>query len=392
MKKISVLGSTGSIGKKTVDLLLQNMGEYKVVGLSAHSNFALLAHQAKLLNAKCVVISNKEFYKDLKEELLGTGIAVEVDLINITSTPLDLLVVAIVGIAGLEPTICAIESGTQAIALANKESIVCGGKLLLNKAKKNGTKIIPIDSEHSAIFQILENNGRCIEKIILTASGGPFLGYSSEQLKNVTVNKALAHPTWNMGKKISIDSATMMNKALEIIEAHNLFDISPDKIEVVIHPESIIHGIVVYQDGTNFALMAAPDMAIPISYAMSWPKRSLLNYRLNLTKQKTLTFQDVDHERFSAVSLGIKVLNSSSSDLYSIVLNAANEVAVNAFLASQIGFAEIMNVAHSSIEIFDDNYTYISSLSDIIDIDRKSRAVAQEIIYNRSVAHAIRNL
>jgi 1-deoxy-D-xylulose-5-phosphate reductoisomerase len=390
VKKISVLGSTGSIGKKTVDLLLQNKGEYEVVALSAHSNFALLAYQAKLLNAKYVVISNKEFYKDLKKELFGTDITVEVDLINIASIAVDLLVVAVVGIVGLEPTICAVESGTKTIALANKESIVCGGKLLLSKAEKHGTQIIPIDSEHNAIFQILENNGRCVEKVILTASGGPFLNYSSEQLKNATINKALAHPIWNMGKKISIDSATMMNKALEVIEAHNLFDISPNKIEVVIHPESIIHGIVVYQDGTNFALMTEPDMAIPISYAMSWPKRPILNYQLNLTKQKVLTFQDVDHERFSALNLAMTVLNSSSSDVHSIVLNAANEVAVNAFLASQVCFTDIMSVIHSSIENFN-HCAYISSLSDIIDIDCKSRAIAQGIIYNRSVDHAIRN-
>ncbi|OEY86749.1 1-deoxy-D-xylulose-5-phosphate reductoisomerase [Wolbachia pipientis] len=383
MKKVSVIGSTGSIGKKAVDLLLHNREEYKVIALSAYSNFALLTHQAKLLDAEYVVISNKEFYKNLKEELLGTNIKIEADLINIAAIPVELLIVAVVGIAGLEPVIHAIENGTKTIALANKESIVCGGKLLFKKAKENGTQIIPIDSEHSAIFQILENNGQCIEKIILTASGGPFLNYSNEQLKNATINKALTHPTWNMGKKISIDSATMMNKALEVIEAHNLFDINPNKIEVIVHPESVIHGIAVYPDGTNFALMALPDMTLPISYAMSWPQRSALSCKLDLAKQNTLTFQAVDHERFPAVNLSIKVLNSHSPDVYSIVLNAANEVAVNAFLTLQIEFLEIIEVINLAIENFS-NYTHISSLSDIIYIDRESRAITQEFIDNKT--------
>jgi len=204
VKKVSVLGSTGSIGKKTVDLLLQRKEEYQVEALSAHSNFALLAHQAKLLNAEYVAISDERFYKDLKENLCETNIKIEVGsegLINIASIAVDLSVVAIVGIAGLEPVMRIIESGTKAIALANKESIVCGGKLLLNKAKDKNVQIIPIDSEHNAIFQVLQHDNKCIEKIILTASGGPFLNYSLEQLKHVTLDKALAHPTWSMGKK-----------------------------------------------------------------------------------------------------------------------------------------------------------------------------------------------
>lgn len=390
MKKVSVLGATGSVGKKTVDLLSKRKEEYQVEALSAHSNFALLAYQAKLLNAKYVAISDERLYKDLKESLLGTDVKIEVSaegLTNVASIPVDLSVVAIVGIAGLEPVMQVIESGTKVIALANKESIVCGGKLLLKKAKGKNVQIIPIDSEHNAIFQILQNDDKCVKKIILTASGGPFLNYSLEQLRNVMVDQALSHPTWDMGKKISVDSATMMNKVLEIIEAHNLFNISPNKIEAVVHPESIIHGIIVYKDGFNFAVLAETDMAIPISYALSWPKRSALNYKLDLIKQKKLTFQEPDRKRFPALKLSMKVLNSSASHTNSIVLNAANEIAVNEFLKSRIGFLEIVKIVESTIESFD-SYTDINSLSDIINIDCESRAVANKIIKNKVVVYS----
>ncbi|WP_265022049.1 1-deoxy-D-xylulose-5-phosphate reductoisomerase [Wolbachia endosymbiont (group A) of Icerya purchasi] len=387
MKKVSVLGSTGSVGKKTVDLLSKRREEYQVEALSAHSNFALLAHQAKLLNAKYVAISDERFYKDLKENLLGTDIKIAIGATNIATIPVDLSVVAIVGIAGLEPVMEVIESGTKVIALANKESIVCGGKLLLKKAKEKNVQIISIDSEHNAIFQILQNDDKCIEKIILTASGGPFLNYSSEQLRNVIVDQALSHPTWNMGKKISIDSATMMNKALEIIEAHNLFNISPDKIEAIVHPESIVHGIVTYKDGFNFAVLAETDMAIPILYALSWPERSALNRKLDLTKQGKLTFQEPDHKRFPALKLSMAVLNSSAPQTNSIVLNAANEIAVNEFLKSRIGFLKIVEVVESTMESFG-SYTDINSLSDIINIDYESRIIANKVVESKVVAYS----
>ncbi|RDD35365.1 1-deoxy-D-xylulose 5-phosphate reductoisomerase [Wolbachia endosymbiont of Cylisticus convexus] len=390
MKKVSVLGSTGSIGKKTVDLLSKRKEECQVEALSACSSFALLAHQAKLLNAKYVAISDERLYKDLKEDLFGTNVKVEVGapgLANIASLPVDLSVIAIVGIAGLEPVMQVIESDTKVIALANKESIICGGKLLLKKAQEKNVQIIPIDSEHNAIFQVLQNDDKCVEKIILTASGGPFLNYSLEQLKNITVNQALSHPTWNMGKKISVDSATMMNKALEIIEAHYLFNISPNRIEAVVHPESIVHGVVVYQDGFSFAVLAETDMAIPIGYALSWPERSALNRKLDLTKQEKLTFQEPDHKRFPALKLSMEVLNSSSPHTNSIVFNAANEIAVNEFLKSRIGFLEIVEVVKSTIENFD-KHADINSLSDIISINFESRIIANEIIKNLCTATA----
>lgn len=393
MKKVSILGSTGSIGRKAVNLLLQRKFEYQVEALSANSNFALLASQAKLLNAKHVAISDERFYSSLKESLSGTNIKIEAGvkgLTNIASLAVDLSIISIVGIAGLIPVMQAVKIGNNVIALANKESIVCGGKLLLRKAKENNVQIIPIDSEHNAIFQILQNNDKCIEKIILTASGGPFLNYSFEELKNVVADQALNHPTWSMGKKISIDSATMMNKALEIIEAHNLFGISTNKIETVIHPESIVHGIVVYQDGSNFAVLAEPDMTMPISYAISWPNRAALNQKLDLTKQKKLTFQEVDHNRFPAINLSMEILNSSSSHNKSIVFNAANEVAVNAFLKSEIAFLEIVKVVKSTVENFHSN-TEVDSLTDIIEVDKKSRAIAKEIIKNNTVVYETNN-
>lgn len=378
MKKVSVLGSTGSIGRKAVELLLQRKNEYEVEGLTAHSNFTLLAKQAKLLNAKYVDIADEKLYRNLKENLENTNIKIER---NIASIPVDLSIISIVGIAGLEPVIQTIECGTKAIALANKESIVCGGKLLLKKAKKNNVEIIPVDSEHNAIFQVLQNNGgKHVEKITLTASGGPFLNYSLEQLKNVTINEALSHPTWNMGKKISIDSATMMNKALEIIEAHHLF---ANVIEVVVHPESIIHGIVTYKDGFNFAVLAQPNMTIPISYAISWPERSSLNYSLNLTKHEKLTFQKVDNARFPAVNLSMEVLKSSAPNTNSIVLNAANEIAVNAFLMSKIGFLDITKVVSLTLEKIN-NTTEINSLNNIINTDCSSRTIAKKIIESKA--------
>nr|CAH7719867.1 unnamed protein product [Callosobruchus chinensis] len=259
-KTIEFLLNTFSLKRKhLVPIMNKRKKEYQVEALSAHSDFALLAHQAKLLNAKYVAISDERFYKDLRENLLGTDVKIAIgaeSLVNVASLPVDLSVIAIVGIAGLGPVIEVIE-----------KSIVCGGKLLLKKAKEKNVQILPIDSEHNAIFQVLQNDDKCVEKIILTVSGGPFLNYSSEQLRNVTVDQALSHPTWNMGRKISVDGATMMYKALEIIiEAHNLFNISPDKIEAIVHPESIVHGIVTCKDGFNFAVLAETDMAIPISY------------------------------------------------------------------------------------------------------------------------------
>ncbi|WP_333022968.1 1-deoxy-D-xylulose-5-phosphate reductoisomerase [Wolbachia endosymbiont of Pentidionis agamae] len=376
MKRVSVLGSTGNIGKKTVELLAQNLEKYHVEALTTHSNFELLAFQAKLLKVKHVAIVNEEFYLELKNRLSGTNINIEVGingLMNIASFAVDLSVVAVVGIAGLEPVMRIIESGTKVISIANKESIVCGGKLLFEKAKKNNVSIIPIDSEHNAIFQILEHGKKHVEKIILTASGGPFLNSTYQEIQNSSIEQVLTHPTWDMGKKISVDSATMMNKVLEMIEAYNLFKVNA--IEVVVHPESIVHSIVSYQDGFNFAVLAEPDMKIPISYALSWPERQKLNCKLDLTKQKKLTFIKPDHQRFPALKLGFEIMNSHSLHAKSIVLNAANEIAVNAFLNSQIKFMDIVKIVELTLNKFTNNFE-IATLSNILEINKEARVIS----------------
>ncbi|UWI83077.1 1-deoxy-D-xylulose-5-phosphate reductoisomerase [Wolbachia endosymbiont of Howardula sp.] len=382
-KKISILGSTGNVGKKTVELVLQRKMAYQVEALSAYSNFTLLASQAKLLNAKYVSLYDSTHFQNLKDSLLDTDIKIVMGaqgLQEIAGIPVDLSVIAILGIAGLAPVLQVINSGTKIIAIANKESIICGGKLLLQQARNQNVQIIPIDSEHNAIFQILQYDNQCIEKIILTASGGPFLNYRLEKLQTVTVDSTLKHPTWNMGKKISVDSATMMNKALEMIEAHHLFNIIANKIEVVIHPESIVHGMVVYNDGFYFAVLAEPDMAIHILYALSWPqRRTNINYRLDFTKHKKLTFQKPNYDRFHALKLSFEILNSTNIHCNSIILNAANEIAVHAFLNASIRFLDIVKIVESTIEHFHGN-TNIKTLSDIMQIDCTSRIIALNII------------
>lgn len=382
MQRVSVFGSTGCIGQKTVQLLLANPKKYKVEVLTANSNFELLAKQARLTRAKNVVIADKRFFRDLKESLSGTEINVESGnegLAAAASIPVDRAVIAIVGIAGLTSTMKIIESKAKVIALANKESIICGGEFMLKKAKKHKVKIIPIDSEHNAIFQIFRNSYN-LDKIVLTASGGPFLHLTYEQMKNVTLRDALNHPVWKMGKKISIDSATMMNKALELIEAQNLFAVSPSKLDVIIHPESVVHGIVSYKDGSNLAVFAYPDMDIPISYALSWPKRSnIANKQLDLTKQK-LTFFKPNYNQFPALKLAMEVLHSSALHANSIILNAANEVATDAFIKSRVGFLDIVKVVQETLAVAKVTGGSLNSLNDIIDLDSNSRILAKKLI------------
>lgn len=382
MQRVSVFGSTGCIGQKTVQLLLANQKKYEVEVLTANSNFELLAAQARLTKAKNVIIADKRFFRDLKESLFGTGINIEAGSEGLTaaaSIPVDRAVIAIVGIAGLMPTMKIIESKTKIIALVNKESIICGGEFMLRKAKEHKVKIIPIDSEHNAIFQIFHNSYN-LDKIVLTASGGPFLHLTYEQMENVTLRDALNHPIWKMGKKNSIDSATMMNKALELIEAQNLFAVNPSKLDIVIHPESVVHGIVSYKDGSNLAVLAYPDMDVPISYALSWPRRSsVTNKQLDLTKQK-LTFFKPNHNQFPALKLAMEVLHSNTPHANSIILNAANEVATAAFIESKIGFLDIIKVVQETLTAAKVTADSFNSLSDIISLNSNSRTLAEAIV------------
>lgn len=379
-KKVSILGSTGSIGTNTVKLLTSTHSDYQVNALTAANNVELLAEQARNLKAKMAVISNTALYNELKDKLFGTNIQVkagEEGLLEAASDGNDLVVSALVGIAGLKPTMAAINAKTN-IALANKECLVCAGRLMTLAASANNVKIIPVDSEHSAIFQVFEtSNKEKIEKIILTASGGAFRDLTKEELPFVTKEQALNHPNWKMGPKVTIDSATLMNKALEVIEAYYLFEMPLEKIEVLIHRESIIHSMVAYIDGSVLAQLGVPDMRTPISYALSWPKREMVIMdRLNLAKIGSLNFAEADNEKYPALALARKVLALGES--YPIVMNAANEVAVSAFLNDKIKFIDIIPLLEEAISKL--ALPAPNTIEEVMAIDQQARQVTNELL------------
>jgi 1-deoxy-D-xylulose-5-phosphate reductoisomerase len=351
-KTITILGSTGSIGCNTVKVISESMQKYSVVALTANNNVKLLAKQAIKLNAKVAVIADESLYLELKYELVGTGIdplAGEQAVADAASIKADILMSAIVGVAGLVPTMTAIKQGAR-VALANKECLVCAGEIMTDAVKKYGATLIPVDSEHNAIFQVFDfERPENVSKIILTASGGAFRNFSKEQMQNVTLAQALAHPNWSMGDKISIDSATMMNKGLEIIEAYHLFPVDKNQIDVVVHPESIVHSMVEYNDGSVLAQMGTPDMCTPISVALSWPDRTKINtQKLDLIKTGSLTFEAVDEEKFVAIKLARQAMQQAGS--MPTVLNTANEVAVGQFLKGNIGFNDIISTIKSIMD------------------------------------------
>ena len=380
-KTISIFGATGSVGLNTVDLIKAHPGKFKVQVLSGHSNFKKLAEIAKEVGAETVVISDETHFQDLKALLDGEGIEVEGGrqaLLDAACQPVDLNVMAIVGIAGLEPLFTAIPH-SKYIAIANKEPLVAAGDLLMNRAEECGAKLLPLDSEHNAIFQVFEShNKEAIERLILTASGGPFLDWSIEDMKDATVEQALKHPNWEMGHKISIDSATMMNKALEVIEAHYLFDMPQDKIDVVIHPQSIVHSMVEYSDGSILSQMGASDMRTPIAYALGWPERiGTSGEKLDFLKQShTLEFYAPDTEKFPALPCAYQALKEGQAAC--ITLNATNEVAVEAFLMKEIGFLDIIKCTQEMMARI--NYDKISDLESVIDFDQTVRAQTKTYI------------
>ncbi|MGL5315938.1 MAG: 1-deoxy-D-xylulose-5-phosphate reductoisomerase, partial [Peptostreptococcaceae bacterium] len=345
MKRISILGSTGSIGKQTLDVVRQHKDKFEVVAISANSSVDLLLEQIKEFKPKYVAVYDEVSALKLKS-MIPTDIKIEVlsgmeGLKTISSLDeMDVLLTAIVGMIGLVPTLEAIKKGKD-IALANKETLVCAGSLVMNEAKKHGVSILPVDSEHSAIFQCLNGEKtKEIEKIILTASGGPFRGKTKEDLLSVTKNQALKHPNWSMGRKISIDSSTLMNKGLEVIEAKWLFGVEHDQIDVVVHPQSIIHSMVQFIDSSVIAQLGCPDMRLPIQYALSYPDRIECDFeRLDLAKIATLTFEEPDMDTFPCLKLAYDTLKMGGT--YSAVLNSANEVLVNEFLEDKIGFYDI---------------------------------------------------
>jgi 1-deoxy-D-xylulose-5-phosphate reductoisomerase len=382
---ISILGSTGSIGVNTLDLIQKNTERFKVEALTALSSTDLLAQQAIRTGARLAVIGEESCYKDLKKALAGSETEVaagKTGLIEAASRFSDILMAAIVGSAGLEPTLAGIRRGAL-VGLANKECLVCAGELMLNEISVSGAKLLPVDSEHNAIFQVFDfSNPESVEKIILTASGGPFWSASLEQMKLATPEEAIAHPNWKMGSKISVDSATMMNKGLEIIEAHYLFGLEEDSIEVVVHPESIVHSLVSYVDGSLLAQMGKPDMRIPIASILNWPQRLAWNSpKLDLADIGKLTFFDPDVIRFPAINLAREALRAGGC--LPTILNASNEIAVNAFLAKKIGFLDITRLVEATMERL--SHLRISNLEDVFAVDLEVREKAKEIL--RSEKH-----
>jgi len=353
MRKISIFGSTGSIGCNTIDLVRRNPDDFSVVALTGGRNIAKLAEQAKELRAEVAVTAHDDCLRDLRDALSGTGIetaAGEKALCDVADRPANWIMSAIVGAAGLPPGLKALEQGTT-LALANKESLVTAGALLKSTANRHGATILPVDSEHSAVFQALQGEElEAVERVVITASGGAFRDWPIERLKDATLQEASSHPNWTMGRRITIDSASLFNKALELIETHEFFGIDPDKIEAVIHPESLIHALVGFHDGALMAHVGPPDMRHAIGYALNWPARANLPVeRLDLAKIGCLTFRAPDESRYPALRLARWVMEEGG--LAGAVFNAAKERALDAFIEGQIGFLDMAIVVENVIEI-----------------------------------------
>ena len=378
-KKIAILGSTGSIGTQALQVIDEHPDLYEAYALTANNQVELLAEQARKFKPAVVVIANEAKYLQLKEMLSDLPIQVYAgsdalcDVVQATS--IDVVLASMVGYAGLRPTINAIKAGKE-IALANKETLVVAGELITELAAQYHTPILPVDSEHSAIFQCLESDNP-LEKVILTASGGPFRTFSMEQLRHVTKEQALKHPNWDMGAKITIDSATMMNKGFEVIEAKWLFGVRPEQIEVVVHPQSVIHSMVQFEDGAVKAQLGVPDMRLPIQYAFSYPKRIASSFdRLDFTQMTTLTFEQPDTEKFRCLALAYEALNQGGN--MACIVNAANEIAVSAFLKEKISFVEISKLIEQTMNkvSFIKNPTY----DDYVETDTEARKIAEKLI------------
>ena len=385
IKNIAILGSTGSIGTQALDVIRANPATFSVQLLTAQNNAGLLIAQALEFKPKAVLIGNESHYNQVNDALKSYDIKVYggdnplEDIIGYESV--DTVLTAMVGFSGLKPTLSAIRAG-KSIALANKETLVVGGHLIMGEAQKAGINIYPVDSEHSAIFQCLVGEfHNPIEKIYLTASGGPFRGKNRDQLKNVRKEEALKHPNWDMGCKITIDSASLMNKGLEVIEAYWLFGLRPEQIKVIVHPQSILHSIVQFEDGSMKAQMGLPDMKLPIQYALAFPQRLKSNFaRFNFIDYPQLTFEQPDLETFRNLGLAYYAMESGGNT--PCILNAANEVAVAAFLKDKTGFLEMSDVIDKCLQ----KITFVANptLDDLCHTDKETRILAGEIIYGES--------
>ena len=380
-KQIAILGSTGSIGTQALQVIEEHPDLYEVYALTANNKVDLLVEQARKFHPEAVVIANEDKYPQLKEALADMPVKVYAGtdaLCQIVeSRPIDIVLTAMVGYAGLRPTMNAIKAG-KTIALANKETLVVAGELINRLAGEYHAPILPVDSEHSAVFQCLEMNNP-VHKVILTASGGPFRTYTMEQLRTVTKEQALRHPNWHMGAKITIDSASMMNKGFEVIEAKWLFGVRPDQIEVVVHPQSVIHSMVEFEDGAVKAQLGVPDMRLPIQYAFSYPKREPLSgERLDFSKYNTLTFEKPDTDRFRNLALAYEALHRGGN--MPCIVNAANEVVVAAFLKDQISFLGMSDVIEKAMVRVP--FTQNPDYADYVETDAETRRIAAELVIN----------
>ena len=383
-RTVTLLGATGSIGSSTIDLLRRDPARYRVEAVTAHRDAQGLALLARELGARFAVVADASAYSELKSALAGSRIeaaAGEAAVVEAAQRPADWVMAAITGAASLAPTLAAADRGAT-VALANKECLVCAGALFMRRAAARGATILPVDSEHNAIFQALGAGRReDVRRIVLTASGGPFRTWPLDAIRKVTVEQALKHPTWSMGPKVTIDSATLMNKGLELIEAHHLFALRPDELDVVVHPQSIIHGLVEFRDGSVIAQLGAPDMRIPIANCLAWPVRMATPAaRLDLAQVSTLSFEEPDLVRFPALAIARRALAAGGAA--PTVLNAANEVAVSEFVDRRLGFAGIAALVEATLEAAErrGDTAEPQSVEEALAIDHNARRVAADLL------------
>ena len=383
-RSVTILGATGSIGASTIDLLKRNPSRYRVEAVSANRNGRALARIARELDARFAAVADEGAYRDLKEDLAGSGIEAAAGpraMIEAARRPADWVMAAIAGATGLEPTLAAVERGGT-VALANKECLVCAGALFMRRAAQKGTTVLPVDSEHNALFQALGAGRReDVVRLVLTASGGPFRTWSIDAIRAATPAQALKHPNWSMGPKVTIDSATLMNKGLELIEAHHLFAMEPAGIDVVVHPQSVVHGLVEFRDGSVVAQLGPPDMRIPIAHCLAWPTRiEGPGPRLDLARIATLTFEAPDVQRFPALALARRALEAGNGA--PTALNAANEVAVGEFIAGRLAFPGIPALVEATLEAAhrEGALHEPASVEDALAIDHIARSLARNLL------------
>ena len=379
-RRIAILGATGSVGRSTLDLVERSPERFEVVALTAQSNVDALAEAARRTGARLAVVADESCFADLADKLEGSGCRAAAGaegLIEAAAGDADWVMAAIVGCAGLVPTMAAIEAG-KTVALANKEALVTAGTLMTGAATRSGATLLPVDSEHNAIFQCLAGSrGEDVARLVLTASGGPFLGWSLDQMRAASPAQAVAHPRWSMGAKISVDSATLMNKGLELIEAHHLFGLASDRIDIVVHPQSVVHSLVEFVDGSLLAQLGSADMRIPIAFTLAWPERmETPAERLSLTDIARLDFEAPDMQRFPALRIAREALERGGSA--AIVLNAANEVAVEAFLNGRIGFCDIVRLVEEALAQID--AAAPQSVAEVVALDLDVRERARAMI------------